>query len=114
MLFLPLVILVGERIRARPERILAGEWILIALFMVGASDAKVTILPLLVAALALYAGWSWLSSRRIPTAVWASAGLALCVAGAVWFLQYRGHTSLLRLDPFARREPDARGPSDQG
>ncbi len=51
VLFVPLVILVGERIRARPERILAGEWILIALFMVGASDAKVTILPLLIAAL---------------------------------------------------------------
>ena len=101
VLFVPLVILVGERIRARPERILVGEWILIALFMVGASDAKVTILPLLIAALALFAGWSWLSSRRIPAAVWASAGLALCVAGAVWFLQYRGHASLLRLDPFA-------------
>jgi hypothetical protein len=101
VLFVPLVILVGERIRARPEQILTGEWILIALFMVGASDAKVTILPLLVVALALFAGWSWLSSRRIPTAAWVSAGLALCVAGAVWFLQYRGHASLLRLDPFA-------------
>jgi hypothetical protein len=101
VLFVPLVILVGERIRARPERTLVGEWILITLFMVGASDAKVTILPLLVAALALFAGWSWLSSRRISAGVWASAGLALCVAGTVWFLQYRGHESLLRLDPFA-------------
>src|SRR4029079_9994018 len=100
VLFIPLVILIGERIRSRPERTMAGEWILIALFMIGASDAKVTILPLLIAALGTYAVWTLLVSRRVPVAVWAAAGLALAVSGVLWLLQYRGHSGLLELDPF--------------
>jgi len=100
VLFIPLVILIGERIRSRPERAMAGEWILIILFMIGASDAKVTILPLLIAALGTYAAWTLLVSRRIPFAVWAAAGLALAVSGVLWLLQYRGHSGLLELDPF--------------
>ena len=42
--------------------------------MIGASDAKVTILPLLIAALGTYAAWTLLVSRRVPVAVWAAAG----------------------------------------
>jgi hypothetical protein len=101
VLFVALIILVGERIRHRPERGTIGEWILIALLMVGASDAKVTILPLLVAALALYGGWRLLDSGRIPPGAWISAGMALLVSGVVWVLQYRGYPSGVDLDPFA-------------
>ena len=101
VLFVALIILVGERIRQRSDPASLGEWVLIALLMVGASDAKVTILPLIVAALAVYGAWRLLESRRLPSGVWISAAIALLVSGVVWALQYRGHPSGVRLDPLA-------------
>ena len=42
-----------------------GDWLLVIIFMVGASDAKITILPLVLGALVLYAGSRWILERRV-------------------------------------------------
>jgi hypothetical protein len=101
VIFVPLIILVGERITARGEAARPGDWLLVALFIVGASDAKVAILPLVLGALLLYAGWSWLVERRIPLAVWSAAALALLVSGTVYLIQYQGWPSGFHVDLLA-------------
>jgi hypothetical protein len=101
VIFIPLIILVGERITARGEAARPGDWLLVAIFIVGASDAKVAILPLVLGALLLYAGWSWLAEHRIPLAVWLAAALTLLVFGTVYLLQYQGWPSGFHVDPLA-------------
>ena len=58
VIFIPLITLVGERITGGSGKARLGEWLLVALFMVGASDAKVSILPLLIAALVVFAAYA--------------------------------------------------------
>ena len=54
---IPLIALLGERLGSRGAPAPAGTWALVALFMVGVSDAKVTILPLVIVALGGFAAW---------------------------------------------------------
>ena len=98
--FIPLVVLIGDLVRDRRPFASAGTWVLLLLFMAGASDAKVTILPLMVAALAVFGVWRLLSDRKVETTAWIAAALAAGIAGLVWFVQYRGHASGLPLEPF--------------
>jgi hypothetical protein len=101
VIFVPLITLLGERITIGEGVIRPGEWLLVALFTIGASDAKVALLPLVLAALLLYAGWVWLVERRIPLAVWLAAALTLLVSGTVYLLQYRGWSSGVHVDLLA-------------
>lgn len=101
VIFVPLITLLGERVADDDDATRPGDWLLLALFAIGASDAKVSILPLVLVALLIYAGWSWLNVRRVPAAVWAAGGILLLAAGTVYVLQYRGHSSGNRVDPFA-------------
>lgn len=100
VLFVPLMILLGERLSARagPQ---ARDWLLVGLFMVGVSGAKISILPVVIAALCIYAGWTWLARRRVQTSVWVAGALAVIVCATVYFLQYSGHGSGLVVDPFS-------------
>jgi hypothetical protein len=98
--FIALLVLIGERIADREQAARPGEWLLLAIFAVGASDAKVAILPLVAVALATYAGWTWLTQRRVRPAVWISGAIVLAVVGVVYALQYRGHASGVRVDAF--------------
>jgi hypothetical protein len=98
VLFVPLVVLVGERIVAPAGERHRGEWALVTLFVVGASDAKVVLLPLVATALVLFAAWSWWTSRRVARAVWVALGLAASAFGALYLVQYRGHSSGLSVD----------------
>jgi hypothetical protein len=100
VIFIPLITLVGERITGESGPGRLGEWLLVAVFMVGASDAKISILPLLIAALVVFAAYRWIASRRVPAPVWISAGMATAIALFVYAVQYRGHSSGLRLDLF--------------
>jgi hypothetical protein len=100
IVFVPLMTVLGERIATR-ERVRVGDWALIALLMIGASDAKVVILPLVLVALVLYAAVGWLLDRRIRFAALLAGGLASLVMGAVYVMQYRGHPSELGVHPFA-------------
>jgi hypothetical protein len=101
VILLPLMTLLGEIFADRGGRPRLGDWLLVVLFMVGASDAKITILPLVLVALILYAGWTRLVERRIRTAVSVAAALTLLVFGAVYVMQYRGHSSRTGIHPFA-------------
>jgi hypothetical protein len=102
VIFIPLVILIGERIAAaETDRKQIRGWLLIGLFMVGATGAKISILPLIVVALLGYALYRWIVSRRVPPSVFVSGALALLAWLVVYVLQYRGHSSGLRFDPFS-------------
>ena len=101
MMLLPLVLLVGEAISAPRGSTGLGGWALIALFMIGASDAKVIILPMIAVSLVMIGGGHLLLRRRPPTAVPIAAGLALVVFAIVYLVQYRGHSSGIELDPSA-------------
>lgn len=98
VVFVPLIVEVGERISA-PGRIFgAGKWLLMTLFMIGASGAKVAILPIVVVALGLYGAWTYWTERRYPRAVWQAQAIAVVVIGIVYALQYRGHSSGVSID----------------
>lgn len=101
VMFVPLVTLLGERIAPQADAAQTGGWLLVAIFIVGASDAKVSILPLVLVALLLYAASKWLVQRRVPTDVWRAGALVLLAFGAVYLLQYRGHSSGLGVDALA-------------
>ncbi len=98
--FIPLVVLLGERLMEERRGIFAGEWLVVGLFMIGASDAKVSILPQIVVALGVLGAWRLVRTRRIPSPVWIGGGLAALVFGVVYVLQYAGHSSVFELGPF--------------
>ena len=99
IMLLPLLILIGEAISSPKDATRVGDWVLIALFMIGASDAKVVILPMIVSSLLLFGGAHLLVRRRVPLAVPIAGGLAMIVFSALYVLQYRGHSSGVELDP---------------
>ena len=101
VIFVPLITLLGEQVAARDQPRQVGKWLLVFIFMLGASDAKVTILPLVLGALVLYGASKLIVERRVQPAVWIGAGLTLLASGIVYILQYKGHSSGLTLDPFA-------------
>jgi hypothetical protein len=92
-IFVPLIALLGERLSRRGEPVPRGAWVLIALFMIGSSDAKVTILPLIIVALAAFAAGSFLWERRLPVVALTAMAIAVVVNGFLYLVQYRGHTS---------------------
>jgi hypothetical protein len=100
VLFLPLIVLIGEALRRR-DRLRSGQWLLVGFLMVGASDAKVSILPLLLAALLAYLLVVYMRSRDIDRSAVIAAGMAFAVLALLWLVQYRGYSSGLRLDPLA-------------
>lgn len=99
--FLPLIMLISEVLNDRMALRRVGHWVLIGLFMVGASDAKVSILPLLVVALLAYCAVVYVRSRKLDFAAAGAAAMALAIFAVLWLIQYRGHSSGLGLDPFA-------------
>ncbi len=101
VIFVPLIRLLGERLAARGSELRSGEWLLVALFAIGASDAKIALLPLIFVAIALYVVWAWASERRFPPAAAPAAAVTLVVAATVYLLQYRGHSSRLGPDLLA-------------
>ena len=99
--FLALIIVIGERLITGPEhRGSPGDWALIILLTLAASNAKVAILSLVSIALALFGGWQLLRTRRFPTTAFATGLVATGVLLVTYLSQYAGHSSGLRLDPF--------------
>jgi hypothetical protein len=104
IMLLPLLVLVGERLSGVGGRGTLGDWLLIALFAVGASDAKVAILPLLLVALAIFGAVTWVRERRLPVAaLWCAAVLA-AVEVMVYAMLYKGHPSGFVVDLQAGRK----------
>ena len=98
-ILIPLAALLAERLRS--QRGTAAEWALVALLAVGASGAKVTILPLLGLALVLYGGSRLLRDRAIPSQAVIAAAIVLGVELLIYLNQYRGHASGIEIDPAA-------------
>ncbi len=98
VIFLPIVILLGTLVRNQGSDPPIGTWALLLLFFIGASDAKIVLLPLVLGSLVLFSGWMWITERKAPTAVFPAAALAFAVGAAVYYLQYRGHRSGLIVD----------------
>ena len=117
VVFVPLIILLGERLTARGSS-RVGDWLLVIIFMVGASDAKITILPLVLGALVLYAGSRWILERRVGVAVLVAIGLTLVISGAGLSpsvpraLERIGPQRLRDFRRHARRNLDRGRPSD--
>jgi hypothetical protein len=93
VMFVPLITLIGERLADREGMGHPGVWLLITLLAIGASNAKVVVLPLVAGGLVLFMGWSYLARRSVSRAAFWSLGVTLLVLGAVYLLQYRGHSS---------------------
>lgn len=98
VIFVPLLALVGERL-VDGGRGTIGDWIVITLLAVGASVAKVTILPVLLAASATYGAWKLWDCRRIPRAVMIASACLAAPLAVSWLLLWRGHSGGLELDP---------------
>jgi hypothetical protein len=98
VLFVPLIALIGELLRRDAGRPEVMSLVLIGLFMAGVSDAKVTILPVIIFALGLYGAFVLWRERRISRATVAVGAMAVVVEAVVYLLQYRGNASGVQLD----------------
>ena len=101
-LFLPAVLLLNDLLDPAKPPLRRREWLLLGLFLVGCAGAKVTIPPVLVGGLGLFALWRLLTSRRLRTLLPAAlgAGAVLVVMVGFYLAQYRGHSSGTSLDLF--------------
>lgn len=99
--FVPLTMLLGELVSGACGQGRPGDWAIIALLAIGASDAKVSILPVVLVALGLFAGWKLLTTRRIPRPVLIGTGITLAVFAVIYLAQYRGYASGMTLDGLA-------------
>lgn len=99
VLLIALVIAVGERVTSG-ERGGFGDWVLIAVLMMGATNAKVVVLPIILAALALFGLWRLVDTRRVEWTTVAIGAIALVAMGATYLSQYAGHSSGLELASF--------------
>jgi len=102
MFLLALVYLINERLghpawsRART----VGSWILIALLMVGASGAKATILPVIIAGLGLYALTALAVRRRVPWNAIAILCAGIVIFAVTFVVVYGGGAPGTGFDPF--------------
>ena len=86
-------------------------WIVLALLLIGDGGAKSTILPLLIAGLAIFLVWARPRRRRFdPTAL---AAIALCagVFGVFYLLLYAGSSHGLALRPAGDNHADESPPA---
>jgi hypothetical protein len=95
---LPLLTLIGRHLAAGEDRWRGGDWLVVALLAGGASQAKVSILPLLLGALAVFAAWTWATQRRPPLRPLSAMALLLAVTVALYLSTYSGHSSGVSLD----------------
>lgn len=98
VLFVPVLTVIGQRLRSKSPPGRFGDWLVLALLVIGASDAKIVVLPLLAGGLCLFAAWSRASRRPIPGALGPALAIVLAVLAALYLVQYRGHSSGLGVD----------------
>jgi hypothetical protein len=103
MFFLALLYLIGERLRAQPPQ--AGgalpAYALIVLLMVGASGAKATVLPVIIAGTGLYAVVTFVARRRIPVAAVVTVVIGIVVFAGTYLAVYGGGAPGTAIQPLA-------------
>jgi hypothetical protein len=100
VLFLPLLLLLYRRVAAGSTgRVRA--WLLVVAFMIGCQGAKVSILPVVVGGLAVFALWRRLTEGRFNRAalIGVAAGVAVMVGS--YLLQYVGQSTGSSISAFA-------------
>ena len=102
MFLLALVYLINERfaLRSWSRARNVGSWILIALLMAGASGAKATILPVVVAGLGLYALTAFVIRRRVPWNALALLATGILIFVVTFLVVYGGGAPGTGFDPF--------------
>lgn len=78
-----------------------GSWVLVALVAVGAGGAKVSILPLVLAGLVIFALARFLVDRRLGVAPLVAIGVVGAVQAGFYLVLYKGHSSGLQPDLLA-------------
>jgi hypothetical protein len=92
MFFLALLYLITERLRATTWRTpddLRG-WALVVLLMIGASGAKATVLPVIIAGTGLYGVLHVLIRRAVPPAALVAAVSGIAIFAATYLVVYAG------------------------
>ncbi len=100
---LALIYLIDERLlsstwRARDDLV---SWALLALLMIGASGAKATVLPVIIAGVGLYLGVTLLIRRSVPIAGLLTIGLSLLIFAATFWIVYGGGVPGTGIEPLA-------------
>jgi hypothetical protein len=103
MFFLALLYLIGERLRVEPawSRGALPSYALIALLMVGASGAKATVLPVMIAGTGFYAVVAFIARRRIPVAAVVTVGVGIVVFAGTYLAVYGGGAPGTAIEPLA-------------
>jgi hypothetical protein len=101
--FLALIYLIDERLRAATWRTRddLSSWGLIALLMIGASGAKATVLPVIIAGIGLYLVLVLVVRRSIPVAALVTLILSLLIFAVTFSVVYGGGVPGTTLQPLA-------------
>ncbi|MFI5287171.1 MAG: hypothetical protein ACHQ4F_12730 [Candidatus Dormibacteria bacterium] len=101
MFFMALLYLIAERLQATSwrGRDAVGAWVVIALIMVGASGAKATVLPVVIAGVGLYAVWDILFRRTVSVSAVATLVLGVVVFAATFLIVYGKGVPGTMIDP---------------
>ena len=93
MFFLALLYLITERLRANTWRTPGdiSSWALIGLLMIGASGAKATVLPVVIAGIALYIVIAVLTYHEVPVAAMVTAAMSIVIFVATYLVVYSGN-----------------------
>lgn len=102
VLFLPLVLLVADRIRGAAGG--AGQWAMIVLLMAATMGGKATFLPLLVAGVGLAGLTGLITRRRIERPLWITAALGLAALGYAQQVLFGGDSAGMGFDPLQTAE----------
>lgn len=100
-LFLPVVLLVGERLRGDESRSSVRVWALVALLLVGCVGAKATILPVLMGGLGLTGVWVLCFRRDLLGRVVLAGALPTAIFAIAYLVKYTGRGAGYEVDPLA-------------
>jgi hypothetical protein len=100
--FMALLYLIAERLREASwrGRSVLGSWAAIALIMVGASGAKATVLPVVIAGLGLYALCEFVFRRAAAVAALAALALGAAVFVVTFLIVYGRGVPGTTIEPF--------------
>jgi hypothetical protein len=103
-LILPLLVALVERLDGdgRPAGASSpAPWLAVLLLIFACSDAKISILPTLIGGLVLFAGWRMWRDRELDRTALIALGMSAVTLAILYLVQYRGHSSPIRIDAFA-------------
>jgi len=103
MFFLALLYLTVERLGATSigRRFDPGFWVLVTILMIGASGAKASVLPVLLAGTALYVVIARVARFKVPPVALVMVALEAALFVVTFFIVYRGGAASTGISPLA-------------